>query len=406
MTKKVLCITYYYPPIQTSGTLRSLEFSKLIPEHGWVPDVLTVSESKDPWTSKLAKIPSNISIHRSTELPFRKLLDLIDYPLSKIIKLLGGKGQLNYAYEYFGVPDEFVGWCPVFRAAKLGKSADAIYVSCSPFSAGLVAILAGKLSGRPVVIDFRDCWSNWVGKRSNYKLKLSKLFERFYIGHCAAFIANTRSSGEYYKTLFPEFQEKIHVIPNGFDKITTPESYTPSPFKIMHIGTFYGERKPDLLLQALSELNLPDLEFVQVGGKVDCTEKIRNKVKIVEHEAMDHDSALELMKSASLLYLKQAWSEPGRPNLAVAQKTYEYLATGLPILAECSEGDNLEVVKNFCNNPYLVSSDDLGAMKDCIGKAYEQRDSTKPLLKAEAIESYHRPSLAAKLASILDDVTK
>ena len=45
---------------------------------------------------------------------------------------------------------------------------------------------------------------------------------------------------------------------------------------------------------------------------------------------VSREEALKLMQQASLLYLKQAVSD----GIAVAAKTYEYLATGLPVLAE------------------------------------------------------------------------
>ncbi|MCK5739102.1 glycosyl transferase family 1, partial [bacterium] len=42
MTKKVLIISYYFPPMGMGGTQRSAKFVKYLPDSGWTPSVLTV----------------------------------------------------------------------------------------------------------------------------------------------------------------------------------------------------------------------------------------------------------------------------------------------------------------------------------------------------------------------------
>ena len=43
--KKVLIITYYWPPTGGSGVQRWLKFSKYLPENGWKPYIFTPDSS-------------------------------------------------------------------------------------------------------------------------------------------------------------------------------------------------------------------------------------------------------------------------------------------------------------------------------------------------------------------------
>ena len=103
---------------------------------------------------------------------------------------------------------------------------------------------------------------------------------------------------------------------------------------------------------------------------------------------MKHADALAMMRTASLLYVRQGW-EPGVTDyIAVAAKTYEYLATGLPILAHCPPGDNVEIIRRYAANSYIVTSPEGRELEGALRAAYENRLTFSPRSR----RSLSRPS--------------
>ena len=67
--KRLLFVTYYFPPSGGPGVQRSLKFVKYLPEFGWRPTVLTVRPESaswpDPDPDSVAEIPEGILVERT-----------------------------------------------------------------------------------------------------------------------------------------------------------------------------------------------------------------------------------------------------------------------------------------------------------------------------------------------------
>src|SRR5436853_2714568 len=65
--KKVLIISYYFPPSGGPGVQRVLKFVKYLPQFGWEPIVLTVEDGDFPARdeSLLKEIPDNVKVFRT-----------------------------------------------------------------------------------------------------------------------------------------------------------------------------------------------------------------------------------------------------------------------------------------------------------------------------------------------------
>jgi glycosyltransferase involved in cell wall biosynthesis len=111
------------------------------------------------------------------------------------------------------------------------------------------------------------------------------------------------------------------------------------------------------------------------------------------------------MGQASLLYLKQGWEEGISDYVSVAAKTYEYLATGLPVLAECPPGDNLDIVREYSERRYLVPSRTLDDMKRALRSAWSDRTLPPGKISPRFIERFSRDNLARHLAEELSAAT-
>ena len=109
------------------------------------------------------------------------------------------------------------------------------------------------------------------------------------------------------------------------------------------------------------------------------------------------------MKSASILYLVQGRVE-GERDVAVAAKTYEYLATGLPILADCPPGDNAEMVEQFAAQAYVVTSGQRDDLLGALRRIVSNRGGGPPSVKPEFAELFDRNRLATLLGRELSAV--
>ena len=119
------------------------------------------------------------------------------------------------------------------------------------------------------------------------------------------------------------------------------------------------------------------------------------------------------MQEASLLYWRPSRQQvvrhpypSARPyDIAVAAKTYEYLATGLPVLAELPPGDNAEIVQKYASTGYVVTSGKRADLCKAVEKAYEARSRTRAAILPQFVEKFSRRALTRELSALFDRVT-
>ncbi|OGC90336.1 MAG: hypothetical protein A2W25_11580 [candidate division Zixibacteria bacterium RBG_16_53_22] len=405
-------ICYYFPPSRTSAIARSVGFAENLVRVGWEPTVLTVAKPRDTWGIKSldAPLPQQISIVRAREVNLNRLVDLLDTLVNKARLLLGLKGGRYYFRDLLCIPDPQIAWLAFFKAVTFARRKDCIYVTCSPFSSAVLGGLVKVFSRRPLVLDFRDAWRlnphglehtrihNWV----------VALMEKWVIKTCDRLVLNTRGALTAYQREYPEYARKMMWIPNGYDKLNlpAPEECKRDKFVIMHVGSLYGTRDPALLLEALTELNHRDIEFVQVGGGFESYDHYKDHVTITLINSVPPEEALRLMRSASLLYLKQGLEKNDTQYVAVAAKTYEYIATGLPILVDCPPGDNIDIVREYAEHAYIVTEANKEQIKEAILSAYGRRSAVTPSIRARFVDDFDRLNLTKKLARAMEEIVR
>ena len=223
--------------------------------------------------------------------------------------------------------------------------------------------------------------------------------------HCDALILNTPGAERLYRSRYPEYAPKMTCIPNGFDRLNVaPPSGTRETFTIMHVGDFYRARTPERLLDALCSLNDPRIEFVHIGPSSNILERYADRLRIRHIERIPHADALELMKTASLLYLVQGWEAGVTEYVSVASKTYEYLATGLPVLADVPPGDNADIIRRYATRAWVVTSPTVDAMKAAVQQACAEAGTSEPQVSPDFVETFSRQRLTGALSDVLDRV--
>lgn len=403
--KRLLMLCYYYPPLSSAGTHRSVGFTQWLRTCGWQPVVLTVRQSRIRWEPRCEQVPSHVEVVRSFEWDLHSVLTLLTGVLNRLRDLLRLPRRPNTLYRWC-LPDIQIAWLSTIRGVFVARDCDCVYVSCSPFSSALSGCLIKLVTGRPLILDFRDPWAlNQHSHHSPLQRRILGGMERWALRHCDALILNTPGAERLYRSRYPEYAHKMTCIPNGFDRLNVARVSRPRDvFTVMHVGDFYRTRTPERLLEALCALNDPGIEFVHIGPASDVLTRYANRLRIRHIERIPHEDALNLMKTASLLYLVQGWEAGVTEYVAVASKTYEYLATGIPVLAEVPPGDNADIIRRYAAKAWVVTTPTVDAVKAALQEARSDADGFEPRVNQDFIDTFGRERLTASLTAVLDRI--
>jgi glycosyltransferase involved in cell wall biosynthesis len=148
---------------------------------------------------------------------------------------------------------------------------------------------------------------------------------------------------------------------------------------------------------------LPDQEQtrieVHLAGASSAT---RADEQVVHHGYLSHAAALALLRSADLLFLPMHDLEPGTRSRTVPGKTYEYLASGVPILAALPDGDARDLLSG-ASDVWLCRPRDVDCMTEAVASAL--RSSGRSPTRRPIADRFERRKLAAQLAQVFETVT-
>jgi glycosyltransferase involved in cell wall biosynthesis len=309
---------------------------------------------------------------------------------------------------------------------------DLVFATMSPFESGAAAARLAAELAVPWVADLRDPWAldEWrtYPSAAHRRLELRRM-ERT-LSSAAAIVMNTPEAAAAVREHLPALAGiPVVAIPNGFDA----EDFSgPRPrrddkaFRIVHAGWSHVEggrrhrrtaavrsalggstRGLDLLprshlylVEAVERLDRPEVEVLLVG---QASRGRSRAVKALGY--VPHDRAIELIRSADLLFLPMHDLPDGTRSRIVPGKTYEYLASGRPILAAVPEGDTRDLLER-AGTAFLCRPRDLGAMMRTIEDLAErkQRGEPGPALDEEVVAGYERRRLTERLAELFDGV--
>lgn len=406
---KLLMILYFYPPVHDVGTLRNRALAEQLARLGAAPEVIAPANPDQADWIKISKDmgPAGVTVHRVAGMPVGKWVNLFGGLTNRLHLLLYRRPQShNWLREKIFFPDLQITYqAAFFRAASRiirRQPVDAVLLSCSPFS---TALLARRFKKRfphiKIVVDFRDAWSlnPHISHTPSHQARIARA-EAEMVAHTDLFVANTPGMARLYHQRYPGL--RITAIPNGYDQLT-PKNERSDRFILLHSGTFYGRRSPDLLLAALQQVQRP-IEFWQIGSPIETI--VDNPLVTIRQFAfMPHDELMQKMQQAAMFFLKQGFEGEKVEHIAIAAKTFEYLATGVPILADVPEGDNADLVRACDPRSYVVTSRKPEDICAAIHAAWELWHAGKAdyTISEKFIREYSRPQLAARL---LDEINQ
>ncbi len=356
--KKILILSYYFPPMGMGGTQRIMNFAKSLPGFGWQPYVVTVKDivyhAHDP---QLLQEISAINVTRTESLDPARLLARFSRGGGNNSAHAAAAGKIKKLIyrliSYLLIPDSKILWQPfalravnrLFRCEKF----DLILSSGPPHSCHLLAYKITQKHKIPWIADFRDGWAGGDFQRNQsmphrwFDCRLQKKI----IG--AATHITVVSEG-LAQILAAERPQAVTVITNGYDDACFSAEYQPtSKFELVHSGSIGNFVNPDLLLRALqrfaTEFGHETFHMRFIGA--DMSGVLQDKIAAAGLAAsvestgyLSHQTTVHALQKADLLiYLVSG----GASKSFIPGKTFEYLAANRPVLAiaEDVEGTRL-----------------------------------------------------------------
>ncbi len=431
-SRKLLIISYAFPPAGGIMVQRVLSFARYLPQHGFDVHVLSC------WNPSVADTdPSLVKLVPPEVRQFTAPTAEPPFHLNKLAwKLLSGgggggnaaatpttsaagiKSRLKQAVQEFLSPDVAVLWKPfaLRKAASIIRRhhIDTVLVTAPPFSLFMIGNeLKRRFPHIRLVSDFRDEWLRFMltdfefmgGDRTRQR---AESIERDTVESSDLVVAVTRASLAEIRSRYPDLPEsRFAFVPNGFDPALFANfaSHQPSgdkaPDKVVvtHNGTAYRTSTPVFYLDALDSLSdsvRSRLETRFIGRVAETETHLfeNRKGEIKLFGFMPQGDAFKRVAETDYLLLTMTndFSLPG--------KLFEYMATGKPILALSPKGGEVDLILRETSTGWCVPHDDAAAVRSLLTRAVEsaRRPEALPHTDWEAVRRYERPGVAAELA--------
>ena len=430
--KKVLIITYYWPPSGGAGVQRWLKFAKYLPQYGWEPIIYT------PENPDFAIEDQSLQKDVSKDMTVIKRKIWEPYEIYKT--LIGKKGQkVNVSFAEAGkkqgfihklalsvrgnflIPDPRCFWIKpsVHYLEKYLKenTVDAIISTGPPHSMHLIGLKLHRKTNIPWIADLRDPWTNIDFYR---ELNLSWLADNIHHRKERQVLSEANGVVSVTPTWCRELSEisnrPVSLVHNGYDEEDIVQVNDPidSDFSIVHIGSINAARNPNVLWMALNELlqEVPELKKslkIKLVGNVEPVvfadiEKYQLTDYIEKIGYLSHAEAITFQQTSQLLLLLIN----NTPNAGgiLTGKLYEYMASARPILAIGPVRSDIATLLKETQSGSIVGFDDVSGMKSVILDFFEKYKLGKLNSIASGYQQYSRKAQCGVMAKLLNTVSE
>jgi glycosyltransferase involved in cell wall biosynthesis len=398
---------------------------KYLPQFGWQPLVVTVKEiAYYAHDRVLLEEVAATPIHRAGSLDPQRLLAIL-FSKRQPARAPKSAGRLlralNVLAAWCFIPDAKLLWLPfaVLKARRLLRKQNiaCVLTTSPPHSVHLAGVFLKKISGRPLVVDFRDGWSggNFQHEPTPIHRWLNDVLEKYVLKSADAVIAvSERLTESLHKKSSPA-PEKFSTITNGFDAedFPAPAENFDKKFTIVYCGAVSAIAPLEGFWAGLSGFlkNHPAARekiSIKLIGQIlqanfDARLQELNLTEIVEYTGyLPHREALaELRRAHLLLYPIADWASAD----FIPGKTFEYLAAGAPVLALGPAVEGVAILQRH-GTLERCAHDDAAAIAQVIAKYFNLQQ--RGLLRKKStrdLQQFERRILAQRLAQIFDELS-
>jgi glycosyltransferase involved in cell wall biosynthesis len=315
-----------------------------------------------------------------------------------------------------------------------------------PYQTASGAASIARRNGKPWIADLRDPWA--LDEMTIHATGLHRRLERrsmcALLRSAAAIVTTTPEAALQIRRSFPDLPNRpIVSIPNGFSAVDfewSPPPRDDGVFRIVHTGSLHtdlGRRQSGItaarrivgggatasdvlarshvyLVQSIERLlarkpglgSTIELHLAGVLSPADEAEAQRLPQARL-HGHVGHAEAVDLMRSADLLFLPMQNMPRGRRATIVPGKLYEYLGSQRPILAAVPEGDARDILTE-AGTAHICDPDDVAGIMAAIEAELERWRAGEPVgqVPPAILARFERRALAARYAALLDAVVE
>jgi glycosyltransferase involved in cell wall biosynthesis len=431
--RRILIVSYLFPPNGGIAVQRALSFAKYLPPLGWDVHVLKGRNASGPVQDPglCRHIPPQVRVHDAftPEIPFQfrhclwKILSRsrngVSSPPPRNFPASTSAGAPSLAARFARrilCPEPEILWTPfAFRKAcgivqreKIGT----VLVTVPPFSILTVgAAIKKRFPNVRLISDFRDEWlgfylRDFEYQNSDYTRRRAEAIERESVEASDLVLSVTQTSLETIRARYPEQPErKFACLPNGYDPEVfagfLPRPHEGSDIVVTHVGTVYKTASPKYYLDALDTLPVAirgrfETRFV---GRIAEDQRAllegrKSRIKVMGF--MRQELALRQIEETDFLLLTMT------NEISLPGKLFEYLAAGKRILALAAPDSEVarilaETRAGCCADPF-----DPEAVQAMLLRATEERDQPASGPDWDKIRRYERPRLAVELSGLIE----
>lgn len=437
---KILVIAYYFPPFGGGSSERIHHFVKNLPRSGITPVVVTVRSDfhetsySDPSLEK--QYDPSVTVVRTAMLFGRFLKNQKEKVMSS--KSADSRSSDTWIKwikrKLLGmlVPDQQLLWQPYAftTSKKIIKKRDInlIFSTGAPFSSHFCASILSKITKVPLVLDYRDLWTENVLIKQGVGEYVNQKMEAFSLRQASRVIFTNEQAAEVTITRFGLDRAMVEILENGYDadaigrlkgtlvkSAITPDVLGPKPLSINYIGSLTRHRSPRSFFEALLSLRAQnptlnlDVNFFGFAAYEHISlSKAMGLDDIVSFQGVvSKEKSLKIMcKDSDVLLVFQRDIEGG--GTAIPGKVYEYLASGIPILClDQNNGPTSRLLKQM-GSSLCSGYDDVQTISKKLHSLITAYDSHLVISAkmASEVRCLDRKALTIRLSRILSEAVE
>ncbi len=434
--RRVLIVSYWFPPFHAVASLRMGKFAKHLMAAGWDVRVLTADATNlaymtleiprdkvvyTPWTEVDRTLEDTIArvrrMLRGARPPKQSASDPAspESPAAPVESPAWRKALRRLYLEVVRWPDNRAGWIrPALQAGDdiiANWRPDAIYATAPPPTSLVIADRLSRKHGIPWVAEFRDLWSEHpYYEYSAVRRFFERMWDQRVLTRAAAIVT---VSPVWRPRLEARYGRPAITAMNGFVVEDFPERppvapETAGPLRIVYTGHIYqGHRDPTPLFVALRRLGLTpaDVAVEFLGSGVEDVRRLAAAAGVTDLvrilKPVDHRQSLAIQLHADVL-LHLQWCDPKEEG-TIAGKIFDYLGARRPILGIALE-DSIVAKLLHERHAGLVTNDPAKIAEQVSAWLNAKRAGGIPPLPASASEGLDRATQFEKMAALLSKV--
>lgn len=435
--KRVLIISYYWPPTGGSGVQRWVKFAKYLPSEGWQPVIYTPENPEQLAVdeSLAAEVPEAAEVVKTRIIEpyelYKKLLRRSGHskeavevnPVNAQNKSLLQKAAMWVRGNLFR-PDPRCLWIgPSVRFLKKYLSehpVDLIVSTGPPQSMHMIGLRLSRETGLPWIADFRDPWTKIFYFKhlamTPATERWHKKMEKMVLDEASAVVAVSPLVQQEFQAMT---DTPVELITNGFDECDfssepCTEAYggASQEFTITHTGLFAADGNPTVLWDVLAEKCHADEAFrkllrIKLIGKTDDPILKALKDRGLESSLINmgyqtHSVAVDQQRQASVLILPLR-KEP-EYRAVLPGKLFEYLASQRPILGIGQPDGAMAMIVNETGTGTVIDWNDKEGISQYIEQCWKRHLEGRLSSDGADLSRFTRRSLTRRMAGLFDKI--